>query len=163
MVSLMVPPNFTGDRCQQACFIELLTGRHPAPALAVLTAQTTSRTSSGLRRLIHGAFHERRPATNCDIILTRSRKGCWMSAERNREEVNDLLADALRLPVRLENATRRFRPCAVSDVTAQVRAALLKLDQRRQSLDLSPDDAAIFRNVVNGVRMHLRYLGAEQA
>lgn len=86
-----------------------------------------------------------------------------MSAERNREEVNDLLADALRLSVRLENATRRFRPCAVTEVTEQVRAALLKLDQRRQSLDLSPDDAAIFRNVVNGVRMHLRYLGAEQA
>jgi hypothetical protein len=86
-----------------------------------------------------------------------------MSAERNRDEVNDVLADALRLSVRLENATRRFRPIVVNEVIRDVRAALLKLDQRRQSLDLSPDDAAIFRNLVNGVRMHLKYLGAEDA
>ena len=86
-----------------------------------------------------------------------------MSAERKRDEVNDLLADALRLSARLENATRRFQAGAVGEVIEQVRAALLRLDQRRQSLDLSPEDAAIFRNVVNGVRMHLRYLGAEEA
>jgi len=86
-----------------------------------------------------------------------------MSAELNRNEVNDLLADALRLSVRLENTTRRFRPGAANEVIEQVRAALLKLDQRRQSLDLSQNDAAIFRNMVNGVRMHLRYLGGEEA
>ena len=83
-----------------------------------------------------------------------------MSAEAARDEVNALLADALRLSVRLDSAARRFRPAVITEVVEQVMTDLRKLDQRRASLNLSPEDAAIFRDLRDGLRAHLRFLGA---
>ncbi|HEU5401806.1 MAG TPA: hypothetical protein VFU86_10645 [Terriglobales bacterium] len=86
-----------------------------------------------------------------------------MSAEEGRNEVNALLADALRLSVRLDSAARRFRPALISEVVEQVMADMVKLDERRASLNLSPEDAAIFRDLTHGIQAHLRFLGAGQA
>ena len=86
--------------------------------------------------------------------------GCWMSAEEAREEVNALLADALRLSVRLDSAARRFRPAIITEVIEEVMADLLTLDERRAALNLSPEDAVIFRDLRDGIRAHLRFLGA---
>ena len=86
-----------------------------------------------------------------------------MSAEQGRDEINALLADALRLSVKLDSATRRHRPAVISEVVEQAAAAVLKLDERRACLNLSPEDAAIFRDVVHGIQAHLRFLGAGQA
>ena len=83
-----------------------------------------------------------------------------MSAGEAPDEVNALLADTLRLAVRLDSAARRFRPAVITEVVEQVMADLRKLDQRRASLNLSPEDAAIFRDLRDGLRAHLRFLGA---
>ncbi|HKO20695.1 MAG TPA: hypothetical protein VJU82_17610 [Acidobacteriaceae bacterium] len=86
-----------------------------------------------------------------------------MSAGEAPDEVNALLADALRLSVRLDSAARRLRPAVIADAIEQVMADLQKLDQRRASLNLSPEDAAIFRDLRDGIRAHLRFLGAGEA
>lgn len=84
-----------------------------------------------------------------------------MSVERSRDDINDLLADALRISVRLETASPRLQVGTVNTVIEQVRTGLANLDERRHRLEFSQDDA-IFRNMVNGVRMHLRYLGVDE-
>lgn len=86
-----------------------------------------------------------------------------MSDEGTRNEANALLADALRLSVRLDSAARRFRPAVISEVVEDVTADLLKLNERRASLNLSAEDAAIFRDVAHGIHAHLRFLGVSDA
>lgn len=86
-----------------------------------------------------------------------------MSAEEARDEANALLADALRLSVRLDSAARRFRPAVIKEAVEEVTADLLKLNERRASLNLSPEDAAIFRDLAHGIQAHLSFLGVSEA